>query len=244
MIISQEKIEELKGLCEQRTEFKVIGFNGLGEKFETIGRITKDDSVEPAVYENCVFFEFGNVSKGYAPQRTDLFGAFVTDYNTSRCSPHTTLIIDRIELANGEVVFQNSDTAKYLEIAKKDNVKYMAELKAKGRDIVEFDPVTKAISQMVGQPVIIDGKKGVVTSCKMISNGGSVCVDLLDGPGQTCSFIGKDTRLKTTDLQGNIEFIEVNGKTREECKQIDKIFEDRQERILEASNTNIPTGPQ
>ena len=244
MIISQEKMEELKRLCEQRTEFKIVGFSGLGFKFETVARITKDDNVEPAVYDNCIFFEFGNVSKGYAPQRTDLFGAYTTDYDKTRQSPESTLIIERVELSNGEVVFQNEDAEKYYETAKKDCVKYTENLKKDGRLLVQTDPVTEKLSQMIGQPVIIDGRKGVVSNCLMVSNNGSVCVDLLDGPGRSNTFVKKDSRLTTTDLQGNIEFIEVNGKSKEECKEIDKIFAERQNRILEASNSNIPSGPQ
>lgn len=244
MIISQEKMEELETLCEQRAEFKVVGFSGLGFKFETSARITKDDYSAPAVYDNCILFEFGNVSKGYAPQRTDLFGVYTTDYDKTKQSPESTLIIDRIELPNGEVVFQNEDSEKYYETAKKDCVKYTDNLKKEGRLVIQADPVTEKLSQMVGQPVIIDGRKGILLNCLMVSNSGCVCVDLLDGPGRSNTFVKKDTRLTTTDLQGNIEFVEVNGKSKEECKEIDKIFAERQNRILEASNSNIPTGPQ
>jgi hypothetical protein len=169
----------------------------------------------------------------------------VTDYDPKMHTPYTTLIIDRIELANGEVVFQNEDAEKYLQTAKKELPKYVEKLKTEGRYVEQVDPVTEKLSHMIGQPIIIDNhRKGVLTNCMMVANTGAVCIDLLEGPGRTNDYVEKDTRITTTDLQGNIEFIEVNGKTQEECKLIDKIFKDRQARILEASNDNVPSGPQ
>ena len=245
MIISPEKINELNKLCDQGAELKITGFNGLGFRFDTTGRITRTDASKPAIYEDCIFIEFGNQPSSYAPQRTDIFAPFSTEFDAKIHTPARTLIIEKIELPNGEVIFQNEDAEKYFQTAIAEGEKYDAKIKKEGRNIREVDPVTKKLPEIIGKPIIVDGVRcGVLTNFLTIANDGSVIVEFLVGPGVSNSFIRKDTRVCTTDLSGNIKFVEVNGKSKEECEFLDRIYENRQERILETSQNKGPAGPQ
>ena len=94
MIISPEKIDEFNKLCHQGAELKITGFNGLGFRFETVGRITKTDSCKPGIYQDCIFVEFGNQPASYAPQRTDMFAPFSTEFDVKNQTPSRTLIIE------------------------------------------------------------------------------------------------------------------------------------------------------
>ena len=58
----------------------------------------------------------------------------------------------------------------------------------------------------------------------------------LDGPGVSNSFVNQDTRITTTDLDGKIYIVEVNGKNQEEFDSIQKIFSERANRIAEIEN--------
>jgi len=244
MVLSQEQISQLKKYCGKNIALNVIGFNDLGQRFETTARITVDDLMEPAVYETGIFFEFGNTPKSHSPQRTDIFAPYLLDYSPKEYPAGNALIIDKITLPSGEVILQNPDSEKYYEQALQQKQKFDERINKNGMNITEYDPVTAKVSNMIGQPVIIDGRReGVLLNVSGVTIYGDAILNFIrDGGAKTCAFVKKDSRATTVDLDGNIKFIEVNGKTEEECKRIDKIYQDRLDR--QAEFANLPSGPQ
>ena len=177
MKLSQEQINMFNTLCENRTVFIITGFNDFGQEFETAARITHDDSNQPGIYDTCIFFEFGNQPSKVAPQRTDIFGAFLTDY-TSENSVGNSLIIDKIMLENGQVLFENPDSEKYYKTAKLNSEKYNKQNEAEGRNLTKLDPVTAKLPEMIGKPIIVDGiRRGVLINASRVANNGSVIME-------------------------------------------------------------------
>ena len=228
MLLTQEIIERLKSLCEGGEKIVIEGFNGLGDTFTTKGKVSRGDSTDPVVYENVVFLDFGHrEGRPYS----ELVAAFLTE-----CEEYiadSDLIVARISLENGEVLFENKDIEKYMAKAQNNMAKYVKEGKEDGRWIDEHDPVSEKLMTMVGKPFRLNGQNGVLTvPPRLVSNSGEASIQL-KRIGNTNAFIDAESCLESVNLDTEkFEFEVSNGLTRPEGQklsqsEIDKAFESK-----------------
>lgn len=226
MLMSKELVAKLKEFGEDKTKIVIEGFNGLGDTFTTKGKIAKGDESNPVVYENVVFLDFGHrEGRPYS----ELVASFLTE-----CEEYIAdndLIVARISLENGEVLFENKDIEKYMATAKTNMAKYEKKCKEEGRWIDEHDAVSEKLMTMVGRPFRLNGKNGVLTvPPRKAANSGDAIVNYKT-VGNTNTFIDSDSCLESVNLDTEeFEFEVSNGLTRPEGQripqsEIDKAFE-------------------
>ena len=229
MFLTEEQNKQFVGYCESSEPLKIIGFNDLGQRFETVGRVTRTDNGKPAVFSNEIFFDFGakregkNYSEFLAPFKVDFFPDVFEG---------TQLIVEKICLASGEVIFENPDAKEYFATAQEIGKKKEEEHKAEGRDLGELDPITAKLDEVIGKPILINGEKaGVLASYSGFNNAGKTMIQVRDATlcgGLSIPMFGT---LDTVDLEGKIIPVEANGKTLEEEAAIKRVMKARQEKV-------------
>lgn len=242
MKISQQMIDDLGKLCEKNVQITIKGFNDFGQEFTTTGRITRTDKGKPGVEDYAVYVEFGKeVPKNGKKKQSEYFAPFKFDYDGSW--PGHSLIVDEILLPNGEVIFKNPDAEQYKEQALKNKQAEDEKNKKDGRDLDELDPVTEKLSEMIGKPIVLDnGSSGVFVSCAAASNDGSPILHIVQGPLAGSAFVGPTSKLYTESLDGELNLVEDNAKTREDFVKVSEIFKARKSKIEQAKN-NEAAGP-
>ena len=226
MLMSKELVAKLKAFGEDKTKIVIEGFNGLGDTFITKGKIAKGDESNPVVYENVVFLDFGHrEGRPYS----ELVASFLTE--CEEYIAYNDLIVARISLENGEVLFENKDVEKYMTTAKSNMAKYEKKSKEEGRWIDEHDAVSEKLMTMVGRPFRLNGKNGVLTvPPRQAANSGEASI-LFKTVGNTNTFIDSDSCLESVNLDTEeFEFEVSNGLTRPDGQkvsqdEIDKAFE-------------------
>ena len=222
MLLTQELQERLKSLCDGKSKIVIDGFNGYGDIFTTKGRISKGDDETPVVYENVVFVDFGHrEGRPYS----EFVAGFVTDPMEGKVYGDD-LIIARISLENGEVLFENADFENYMAQAQKNMEKYEAKARAEGRWIEERDPVSEKLMGLVGRPFRIGEHQGVVViPPRTATNRGDACVDYRT-VGRTCAFINENACLEILNMDTDqFEFVVSNGLVRPEGQPVADIDE-------------------
>lgn len=211
MLLTQELQEKLKSLCDGKTRIVIDGFNGYGDTFTTKGKISKGDDATPVVYENVVFIDFGHrEGRPYS----EFVAGFITECRDDALYGDD-LVVARISLENGEVLFENADLEKYMAKAQRNMTKCEERAKAEGRWIDERDPVSERLMAMVGKPFRIGDNAGVVVvPPRVATNSGAAIVEYRT-IGHTCVFVDENSCLESLNLDTEeFEFEVANGLAR------------------------------
>ena len=179
---NEEEKKRLEEICENNEEITIEGFNGLGEEFKTVCKISKEDFVndfinkqlgiedyEKLTYSIPVSF-FGNRKMDDFDSKIDVI--FYLNY-VPKYMPETMLYVKTILDNNGEPIYENDS----LKISKK-------------KSPIEFNDtnnVVKELKNMIGKPIIVKDKegnfdKGVFTSFGGITKKGSVVLEVTNEP--------------------------------------------------------------
>lgn len=235
MTFSKEVLDKFEEIWRGRKTLTISGVNGVGQEFTTCGRITTTDQGEIGCHDNHVYLEFGTSKDSPTRKQTAYFAPFSTeiDKNLSFCE----LILYALEISdeNGNLIFSNEDKDLILKTTERNAKRVNAENKKEGRDILEkdMDPVTKKLMEMVGKPIILDGKEGVLIGMvRGAANQGSTIVNYYSGPIVGSMFVDFYSKLETEDLNGKIEKVEENNPF-----ETIKIFRHRAKRIADASSS-------
>lgn len=229
MLLTQELQEKLKSLCDGKSKIVIEGFNGYGDMFTTKGRISKGDDATPVVYENVVFIDFGHrEGRPYS----EFVAGFVTECMEGKVYGDD-LIVARISLESGEVLFENADAGNYMAQAQKNMEKHEAEARAEGRWIEERDPVSEKLMELVGRPFRIGNHQGVVVNPpRTATNSGAAIVDYRT-VGRTCVFVDEKACLEVLDLDTDqFEFVVSNGLVRPDGQPVSDIDEAFQTKMM------------
>ena len=229
MLLTQELQEKLKSLCDGKSKIVIEGFNGYGDVFSTKGRISKGDASTPVVYENVVFMDFGHrEGRPYS----EFVAGFVTDPMEGKVYGDD-LIVARIMLETGEVLFENADAADYMAQAQNNLAKYEAEARAEGRWIEERDPVSESLMGLVGRPFRIGDRQGVLSVPPRRATNSGHAIAEYKTVGNTCVFVDENSCLEILDMDTDqFQFVVSNGLVRPEGQPIADIEEAFQAKMI------------
>ena len=235
MKLTKEQIEQFKSFCETGQALTIYGFNDLAQLFQTTARISRYENDKPAVDNSMMFFEYGKKQsdRPYA----EFVAPFTIDYEPDGFTG-IHLIVDKICLDNGEVVYQNPESDKYLKIAQKANEEEQEKLRKAGRDLTELDPVTAKLRDSIGKPVILDGRScGVLSSVGGSNDFGGAMFTVRDATLVGGISVDSDSVFETCDVNGVKSIVAINGFSYEEDEEIARIVKDRMNRIAKANDT-------
>lgn len=241
MKLTQEQMDMIIDKAADGTVFEIHGFNADGLPFKTEARLSYGAKMDPKfkifprIQEEGIVFEFGK-KQGVLNRTYDLSAVFLTEYDPSEhfdCA----LIINEIKTLNGETILKNPDAEKYREVVYKQTCEKNAEKELRGQNLNNLDPVTYTLTDMIGQPVLVDNAfAGVLMSIDSIANDGSVVIMLSDGYGIANGFIQKNTKVSTMDLSGKVIPVVENSRSLEDKEKMNKLYEARLKHMAEKTN--------
>lgn len=210
MKFTNEQMDLLKKCWENQEVVTIEGVNAFGQKFITQGRITTTDKDGAAVSPDTIYVEFGKTKENPEKKRTIYFAPYNTEDDGIGVFG---LYIYKIRKENQEVIFENTEYRKLVTNLFKKAKKEIKMLKKEGRMLEknDMDSVTQTLQYMIGRPVILDGRAGVVISANRYANDGKTIVEFAQGPGCCNDFVSVDSLLKTEDLDGEIVEIAENN---------------------------------
>ncbi len=207
MFFNEEVIEKLNKCLGNKEKITICGVNALGKNFESTGRIAesynnlagfgnlRNYAKEPE--ESYIMLDFGEVKSGenysdfLAPFKTCVNDKFFLDGN---------LYIINIKDSIGNLIYTNDE----ITIEKID--KMVATYKETGiekcRVIDRDDLVTTELRKMIGQPIILNERKGVLTCVRGANNYGGTLLTIRDATLQGSVSVDEDSVLK--DMHGNV----------------------------------------
>jgi len=231
MLLTQEIQERLKALCDGESKITIEGFNAFGDSFTTKGKVSKGDEGKPVVYEDVVYVDFGH-------REGRPYSSFVAPFKSEVDMSDTfgkSLVIKKITLENGEVLFENADADKYLQVAKANMEKYKKQAEAEGRWIEEHDGVSSELMSLLGKPIVLDGQEGVLAELpRKANNFGGAMITVRSTSLAGGLHVNPGSTLETVNLEtGEREY--VVSKKEYEPREVIAIHERRSEKIKKAS---------
>lgn len=228
---TRKQIEVLKDLCLNKKLIKVTGINGIGDEFETEGRITRNDLGETAVYPKGLYIEFGQ-SRENGSKQTDYYAPFQLNIDNGGIEPYAQFVIKSIVDEEGNLIYNNDNFKKIEKVAKRNLTKEIKKGYYTAHLIEDFDPVSDKLRSMVAKPINIDGTECVFTALRSITYNGSTSITVRKGPLVGSIPVSKDSYLATEHNDGTLEVIAVN-----KAEEVDRIFKER-ERIRYENDFN------
>lgn len=238
MLFTQEIQEKLKAICDGKSKIVIEGFNVLGDPFTTKGKVSKGDDGAPVVYEDIVYVDFGH-------REGKPYSSFVAPFKPEVDMTDTfskSLIIKKVTLENGEVLFENADADKYLQAANANMEKYKTEAEAEGRWIEEHDAVSSELMSLLGKPVVLDGEEGVLAELpRKANNLGGAMITIRRTSLAGGLHVEPSSTLETINLEtGEREYVVSNKEY--DLKEVFALYDSRREKI-ESSSAKTQSQP-
>ena len=207
MVFDKNLTELLNNVWKERKTIKINGANYYGEEFVTEGRISTDDNGKPGFYseDGVIYLEFGALKENSERNQTSYFAPYNTE---AQGYEDFSLFIFSIEI-DGEVAFVNPHKEKLLKRGKKALNERM--LKLEGRYILTECPVVEELRKMIGKPICLDNRYGVLASLKGVTYSGYPSLDLLMGPVVGRIHVGENSILSTETNDGEVVVLAKNN---------------------------------
>ncbi|MBE5745771.1 MAG: hypothetical protein E7359_00575 [Clostridiales bacterium] len=178
ILLNEELINKLKKACVEEKLITIKGVNQLGQKFKTVGRISKTDKGKPALDDDCILLEFGVSKDNKFAQQTKWYAPFYITYNKK--AKFAALYAFSISVDN-KVIFKNENKEEILF-----NIKLSLKEK-KAKQTANKMPKSKFIHQIeahIGKPIIIGKTCGIIASVEDVNeNGYPMLTIIMDGTG-------------------------------------------------------------
>lgn len=201
---SIEDTKKLTTIANSRQEISISGVNGIGQRFETKGFISTTDNGKPAIFNDHVAIEFGD-KKDKEP---DFFAFFMLNYDGG--VDNSALYLLCIKNMLGEIVFENKDRTRIMVRTSQHGDELMRKLKFDRLAFIKDDPVTKELRKLLGKPVIINDKKGVLASMCGNNFHGETSFEIVNGPVVEALSVRGKSVLQTVFNDGTVETLAEN----------------------------------
>lgn len=200
MSFTQEVKKLLEPAWKEKKPIKINGINFYGKEFTSEGRISsRPHSMK--IDENSITVDFGKYPERGADFSTKHFATFQTKLVGESCLSILSIEID------GKIVYNNPNKPQMIETAKNNAAKLKSKLKEEGRDKLPKCPVVDALRNLVGQPIVVDGKKYVFATFVGVAESG---VPIAIETRGNCIPVGALSTLSVVDLDGNVKEIAKN----------------------------------
>ncbi len=185
-MFSKEEYAKLLDIWEKDQTLTIRGISACGDTFETKGKITVNDNGDPAIYQDWIMVEFGerHELRKHGRARSECYAPFSINFSSCGLEFGKGLMIFELEDEQKNKIYTNPKSLAIELVAKRNNEKLKQRQKQNGTELCEEDDkVTAQLKRMVGQPIELDGRKGVllcVDGCNVVN--GATTLSIAVGP--------------------------------------------------------------